>query len=1000
MNRIHVVTLSAVGLSVSALLCSAARAPASTALLKTNQATSAVLPWGGPFATAFAFQVGHLSHDSGSDPDPGGSGGASVRDDEGGRSRSLPTAGCTRCETPPGRDRGFDECNDFDPCTKDICLDGCCVNSPLYGVPCNDGDACTTDDTCEGGECVGTPLDCDDADPCTWDTCEIIEAVPTCLHYAIDGGDCDDNDPCTEDDHCVVISVFEAVCVGSEMDCDDDNECTDDRCDDGECLYDNVPLYTPCGDGDSCTMYDMCVQGVCVGTTFLDCDDENPCTDEDCSGGDCIHSNNSRPCDDQDACTEDDTCSGGSCQGTPMNCDDGDICTTDLGCDTELGCLYEDVCDDGDPCTYNHCDPASGDCEYEPWYPPFDRCAQYGWTVTTGPPPDMVFVNNDDDNGNGVRDWVDTGPVTGEDDLEWWPFAVYGGDVLPGCYRELSSYMWSADPTYYAFRFYSDSEMSGGVHGVGGPLPSPSGLYVCGRMHTSACGLTAFFGVYCGASYCGDSHCGHFCHAESSPVVVVKVDSLEWRVFSESPGNPELDDCPNNGGLRIFPGKTGPNDNGEADRRKVDLVATIAPPIEGVEVHFRVWDIDDPFDQNNPGMPGVEVIDDDAVGGDNRIPSGADPALVTDSAETDANGEARLTITVSMQPGNNYRAGASCLEDALNQPHGGMTMQQLADSITVIGYSVPLVWSPMLTVWRKLHVEIDSMARPTFGQNTIDTEWNQPGFPPPGGLVLDIGSQHGNDHFENGFIRIKAAGFPDLVTRIITFVHSVGDDEVVTSITPEQWGGRPTTGSHPCTISDDDLAEEDTFTAGVVGCDMGTGEPPNGFLLVPNTTELCRHYKPAYIAPEVQSEHTSLGAFPFVKNMTPETASSWDPARLVLRGLPVSTPDFWTVYVLSAFQAERHEDYDGETFATKGISTHEVGDTTGKWGSSYTGLCAIFLEGLRECCLEVQQRITISHEIAHTLGADHTATGLMHATTQTSDFSAESLAELREYQGP
>src|SRR6185436_12843582 len=42
----------------------------------------------------------------------------------------------------------------------------------LMGTPCDDGDACTTNDECSGGACAGgPPLDCDDLNACTDDSC-------------------------------------------------------------------------------------------------------------------------------------------------------------------------------------------------------------------------------------------------------------------------------------------------------------------------------------------------------------------------------------------------------------------------------------------------------------------------------------------------------------------------------------------------------------------------------------------------------------------------------------------------------------------------------------------------------------------------------------------------------------------------------------------------------------------------------------------------------------
>jgi len=56
------------------------------------------------------------------------------------------------------------ECGDGNPCTDDFCERGVCLNEDNTDA-CNDGDPCTTDDTCARGFCVGDPLDdCDPSD--------------------------------------------------------------------------------------------------------------------------------------------------------------------------------------------------------------------------------------------------------------------------------------------------------------------------------------------------------------------------------------------------------------------------------------------------------------------------------------------------------------------------------------------------------------------------------------------------------------------------------------------------------------------------------------------------------------------------------------------------------------------------------------------------------------------------------------------------------------------
>lgn len=61
----------------------------------------------------------------------------------------------------------------------------CPADEVLMGTPCSDGDACTADDICAAGSCIGGPeLDCDDDDICTADGCDAIDG---CSHTPIPG---------------------------------------------------------------------------------------------------------------------------------------------------------------------------------------------------------------------------------------------------------------------------------------------------------------------------------------------------------------------------------------------------------------------------------------------------------------------------------------------------------------------------------------------------------------------------------------------------------------------------------------------------------------------------------------------------------------------------------------------------------------------------------------------------------------------------------------------
>ncbi len=48
---------------------------------------------------------------------------------------------------------------------------GTCTYTPLSGTPCNDGNLCSTGDTCQSGTCTSETKNCDDGLPCSVDSC-------------------------------------------------------------------------------------------------------------------------------------------------------------------------------------------------------------------------------------------------------------------------------------------------------------------------------------------------------------------------------------------------------------------------------------------------------------------------------------------------------------------------------------------------------------------------------------------------------------------------------------------------------------------------------------------------------------------------------------------------------------------------------------------------------------------------------------------------------------
>lgn len=244
------------------------------------------------------------------------------------------------------------DCNDGDACTVDACENGACVHT-------YDEAACCTDDQCEiDGACV----DNNTANP--ENTCQICLVVADAKDWTAkaDAGACDDGNACTTADTCL-----DGECVGSSFECDDQNPCTDDTCDGaGGCMYTNNTAS--CSDGNACTSGDTCLDGACVPGEAPACDDQNSCTVDSCDPATgCVFApDDGASCDDAMMCTTASVCQDGQCIPTEdLDCDDNSVCTIDF-CEEGSGCGHEDIssrCADTNPCTDESCDPVQG-CVY------------------------------------------------------------------------------------------------------------------------------------------------------------------------------------------------------------------------------------------------------------------------------------------------------------------------------------------------------------------------------------------------------------------------------------------------------------------------------------------------------------------------------------------------------------------------------------------------------------------------------------------------------------
>jgi hypothetical protein len=632
--------------------------------------------------------------------------------------------------------------------------------------------------------------------------------------------------------------------------CDDGDPCTDDYCVDGQCEHEDA-----CDDNDPCTD-DYCVDGDCY---YVDaCDDDDPCTDDCCVDEICRHDRPAQACDVLLAPETITTCPGSTVPICAQVCNTSDCLETYYWSAETPPPSMQIGNPTGGP-SLPSISPSSGfvtlpgqqctDVCFDVYFPPDSPpgvTALIDFTVTSygggicGPvstsiwsgtsrvtaagidldvdsnndgqigsdddrveddaPGKWVWANNDDSDGDGTSD--DTNDeIDGPADLaEDFALLVVRpvADVLPAgwcLYLECSGPPW--------VRVFEGASITS-VPILGPDLPARADIsqYIRGSTF-------AFEGLVPGECTFGlvleDDLGREVCRDEV--LVSVVLLNVTWLTLqrlpicdvneyyqSHAPWEPPPTPDPLALGLRYFADALNPGGPWEDTLR---VRVSTFPPVNGATVHVRAFDPDDPSANNNS-------VDGDLIGGDNRGGPGVLVGTQLTTGNVEGPGQAEVLVHLPHQPGDNVRVAATLKASALdtlnddNVPPSGTDPATEGQPETFIGGI-----SPLLTIWRTLWLEADSMSQEPMDAagRCENNEWvvftpvdSEDDFPDAGFstvyLMLGLPPSMANEWEGGRFIR-----------------KDIDQECLVVRNTPAEivlWGGIGSVAGIECEVHDDD----------------------------------------------------------------------------------------------------------------------------------------------------------------------------------------------------
>lgn len=445
---------------------------------------------------------------------------------------------------------------------------------------------------------------------------------------------------------------------------------------------------------------------------------------------------------------------------------------------------------------------------------------------------------------------------------------------------------------------------------------------------------------------------------------VGRVESVTWQ-----PLNGPLDNNPKaGGGLRIYPDRQSPSDT--TDRRTIRVRAVTSLGANKT-VYFKAFDIDDPSTDAAPVDPNGNM------GNDNRGQPQAG-TLSALSAQTDSNGVATVDLSVTMHPGDNFVVAGSAELSYLNSiTVNGLGLQDSTGGVLPTARAKSTV---MLTVWRQLHIEVDSMGIISGNQLTgsitsvaVNT-------------CIGCGPKTSRDRtrhfvFVDKTLDLHRYGDSNTPYQGTLTVNGVRYSVIYNSTnsvfinTPDLIP--PAVGAQFVLDDDDDFNQNDAILRSDEG-EALTALADTFSLMQTSDDPLKNVYAAAYIMPVYDGGgalSNNQNNIPFTANVADGTAS-WD-AQLNLGWNSESNErdDFWVVLLQLAYQGDVTEDTDPnsepQTGGAGGVYG-SVNDVTGAAGVPLGGDGnLVFIEaqvdGDRSGGFDLRKR-SAPHEIGHQMG--------------------------------